>query len=86
MPPVNVVVWLVENVRGSLKYDIPIIALSGQGSRADAAKAMKAGATDFVDKESAPEELRVAVIRAHNSEKAEEVARDATVRGRAVSV
>jgi CheY-like chemotaxis protein len=64
-------VWLVENVRGGLKYDIPIIVLSGQGSRADAAKAMKAGATDFVDKESAPEELRAAVIQAHNSEKAE---------------
>jgi two-component system chemotaxis response regulator CheY len=63
MPDINGL-ELIRFVRKSEKHaDVPIIIISTQASQADAERALKLGASEFLSKPFAPEQLLEAVSR-----------------------
>lgn len=64
MPPgVDGGLWLVEHVRKVLRSNVATLMLSGNGTKKEAAQAIKLGADSFVDKAESAESIEHEIMR-----------------------
>ena len=67
--------WLLQNII-DLKLNVPVIALSGEGSQDETISALRLGAVDYVRKENAPKELRERICKLFESMSAKKSVED----------